>query len=142
MGLGPLEKPVAIFQDPSEQAALSHWTSRLALGGVGLLFGVLAAWLFWMVQHYLTGHGWFDLIVSLVLYELSGAAGLLALVLLIRAVFAPAWLSRILAGAIQKLGCAIALFCLAFIGAHVLFFFFGGPFLVWLGILPKGMGGK
>ncbi len=68
---------------------------RITLAVVALILGTIAGWMFWIVHTFLTGRGWFDLIVGTVLDALILALAAFSTVLLIRAVCHPAWLDRI-----------------------------------------------
>ncbi len=89
--------------------------------------------MFYIIRMTLDGDGWFDLIVGVVLREFTIAVGLLASLLLLWAIFAPDWLSRVYMAAYRKLVLALALVGLLF-GAAILFLVVG-PVLVFLGIL-------
>ena len=73
-----------------------------------------------IVNQFVDGNGWYDLIVRFVLDDLILAVGLFAIALLIWAVFAPPGLPRMLASAQHKLTWGVAVFWLL-IGAAVLF---------------------
>lgn len=104
------------------------------MGIVALVLGVMAAWMSWIVHKFLDGGGWYDLIVGLILDELILAVGLFAFVLLIRAIFAPAWLDRILVAAGHKLVWAILLVGTLFgLAAFILLFI--GPILLHFGVV-------
>ena len=107
--------------------------SRLATGVFAVVLGLLAVWMFYIIRMTLDGDGWFDLIVGLVLRELTIAVGLLASLLLLWAISAPDWVSRVYTAAYRKLVWALALVGLLF-GAAILFLVVG-PVLVFLGIL-------
>jgi hypothetical protein len=104
----------------------------MAVAAIGL--GALSAWMFWIVNTFLDGGGWFDLIVGLVLDDLILAVGLFAVVLLIWAIFTPAWLSRLLASSQKKLHRAIALIGILF-GVSLMILLLVFPVLVQLGIM-------
>lgn len=78
----------------------------MAVGAIAI--GVLSAWMFWIVHTFLDGRGWFDLIVGHILEEVIFTADAFAVLLLIWALFAPNWLTRILNAAYHKLAHTIA----------------------------------
>ncbi len=107
---------------------------RAEMGVVGIFIGLLAAWMMWIINKFLDGNTWGDLIVRLILDELALAAALFGLMLLVWALFAPAWLSRALRAARHKLQRPIALVAILF-GAATLILLFAVPGLAWLGIV-------
>jgi hypothetical protein len=107
---------------------------RAAMGVAGVFIGLLAAWMMWIVNKFLDGNTWGDLIVRLILDELTLTAALFGLMLLVWALFAPAWLSRALQASRHKLQRTIALVVILF-GAATLILLFVVPVLVWLGIV-------
>jgi hypothetical protein len=131
----PLEEADEILQDhPEPGTFLLGEASRSSIGVAALVLGLLSAWMLWIVHKFLDGGGWLDLIVGLVLDEWTLAVGLFALVLLIWAIFTPAWLSRALTAAYKKLTWAMALVGLLF-GAATLILLLVVPVLVQLGML-------
>lgn len=104
------------------------------MGVAGILIGLLAAWMTWIINKFLDGNTWGDLIVRLILDEFTYAAALFGLMLLVWALFTPAWLSRALRAARHKLQRTIALVAILF-GAATLILLFVVPLLVWLGIV-------
>jgi hypothetical protein len=106
--------------------------SRPVLGVTALALGLFAVWMAWIVHRFLDGRGWFDLIVGLILDELILTIGLFALLLLVWAMFAPAWLTRLLSTAYQKVSWVVAFVAFLF-GAGLLLVILGSALLL-LGI--------
>jgi hypothetical protein len=107
---------------------------RIALAVVALPFGLLSAWMVWIVHRFLDGKGWFDVIVGAVLNEFILAVGLFALILLVGAVFAPTWLARAFAAVTRKLVRVTTLVILLLVGVFLIVMFVQ-PVLVRLGVL-------
>jgi uncharacterized membrane protein len=81
--------------------------SRPSMGVAAVALIMLSVWMLWIDHKYAKGGGPFELIVAVVIGELTLSIGLFASVLLIWAMFAPAWLSRVLQAAHDKLAWAI-----------------------------------
>jgi hypothetical protein len=109
-------------------------SGRFALAVIALPFGLLSAWMLWVVHRFLDRKGWFDLIVAVVLDEFILAVGLFALTLLIGAIFAPSWLARAFTAVSRKLVRMTTLVVLLF-GAAFVIVMFVLPVLVRLGVL-------
>jgi hypothetical protein len=130
----PLDEPAEVLRDEYEPETLFvEGSSRPAIGMFAVVLGLLAVWMFYIIRISLDGDGWFDLIVGFVLRELIIALGLFATLLLLWAIFAPGWISRVYAAACRKLVLALAFVGLLF-GSAILFLVMG-PVLVFLGIL-------
>jgi hypothetical protein len=107
---------------------------RVGMGVVGIIFGLIAAWMAWFLNKFLNGNGWFEWIVGWVLYDLALAIGLFSLVQLIGAIFAPRWLTRAFELASHKLIWAIGGFWLL-MGAATIGLLIVVPILLWLGVV-------
>jgi hypothetical protein len=129
-----LEKPDESSQDHPVLGRPPDVSSRVALALVALPFGLLAAWMFWIVHKFLVGPGWIDRIVGAVLDEFILAVGLFTVTLLIGAMFAPAWLSRAISTAYWKLVSSITVVSVLF-GTVLLIVIIVLPILVGLGLL-------
>jgi hypothetical protein len=91
------------------------------MGCVAVLFGLLAYWMWWIVATCLDEDGWFDFLVGMVIHEVILAVGLLALVLLIWAIFASARLGRVFETACAHAAKAAAVFFALLIAPPLLF---------------------
>jgi hypothetical protein len=125
-----LEKTDQVLQDLFRL----DWVHRLRLGVVALSLAFMPAWWFWFVHKWWVRRGWLDLIVGVIFDEFFVAVGLFALVLLIWAIFTPAWLAHLLTAAYRKLLWAIVLVGLLFCSATLILFLVV-PVLLWLGIV-------
>ena len=95
--------------------------TRVGAGCLAICFGLFAVWMWWIVDNFLVGGGWFNLIVTFVLDDLILAVGLLALTFVIWALFAPAWIPRMFAAARKSVVKAIAFFFLLLLVPGLLF---------------------
>jgi hypothetical protein len=130
----PLEEIDEFARDSSEPGRFLGGSSRPSMGVAALVIGLLSGWMFWIVHNFLDRDAWLGLLAGLVLDEWVLASGLFALVLMIWAIFAPAWLSRVLVAAYHKLGLMIALVGLLFVAASLILLLVV-PALLQLGIL-------
>ncbi len=89
-------------------------TDRLTLGLAAIILGAVAAWMFWLVNRFLGGGGWYDWIVGLFLDELILALALFSVVNLVWALFRPAWMGHLLVRVYKNLGHAIVWFWIFF----------------------------
>lgn len=120
--------------DRSEPVFLIHGTrSRPAIGAIAIAILLVDKLIISIYFDFMQGNGWYELIVGAVVLELIVAVGLYGWVLLIWAVFAPAWLSRLFTAAYRKLTWALAFVCLLF-GAAILFVMVA-PILIFLGMI-------
>lgn len=128
--------------DPQDQAgpivtfdgAAFDWAGRIGIGVVSIPFGILSAWMFWMVHKFLNGHGWFDLIVGTVLDTFVLMVGLFSLTLLVGAIFGPRWLPEAFEAILNNMVLAIAGVGLL-IGSAFLIVVFVVPVLIQMGYL-------
>lgn len=94
---------------------------RIVLGVFALILGAIASWLYWVVHRFdrgPAGVGWFR-ILSLIVDEFIYAVFLFAAVLLLKAVFAPAWLDQFLQFAYHHLRQAIWIIYGLFVGGLI-----------------------
>jgi hypothetical protein len=103
--------------EPAKAAPESLAEMRAGLGCISVPIGIIAAWMFWIVNTCLDGHGVFDLVVGLLLDELIGAIALFAMANLVWAIFAPRWLERLLGSVYAHLAHAIAWFWIIVVSA-------------------------
>jgi hypothetical protein len=109
---------------------------RVRFGLAGLTSGALGVRILSIAQHFLNGNDWASWIVGFVIFDMGAAAAACSLLLLIGAVFAPTWLPRVLAAAIEKAEWARNVFFLLIV-AWLLFMVVVLPILVllkWLGV--------
>ena len=93
------------------------------MGCAAILFAVPAVWIFWMVRKCANGEGWFDFVVRLVLDELVAAIGMFVVVLLIRSVFAPPWLTAVVNWAARHTALVVFVVAGILFGSLILFIF-------------------
>jgi hypothetical protein len=130
----PPEENDELNDDQSEPQTTFGVTERIALAVVALVLGLLGAWMFWITRIFLWGGGWYDLIVGLFLDELILAVELFPLLMLIRAIFNPVWVGRVIEASSHKLVWAITgVGCL--FGAAIFIFVLVIPILFQMGIL-------
>jgi hypothetical protein len=94
---------------------------RIVLALFALILGAIASWLYWVVHRFdrgPAGAGWIR-ILSLIVDEFIYAVFLFAAVLLLKAVFAPAWLDRCLHFAYHHLQHAILIISGLFLGGLI-----------------------
>ena len=109
-------------------------SDRLGLFAVSVVMGAIAVWIFWMVRQCLDGHGWGDVIVRLLFYDLVVSILLFSVGLALYAAFLPAWLDRFLKMLSQKLHSAIAAVILL-VGVTFAFFLFVVPLLLFFKLI-------
>ncbi len=84
--------------------------ARVGFGFFACLFSLLAYWMFYIVQNFLDGNGWWDWIVGFVLHDLIVSIWLFSLGMLIIAIFDPQWIRYLFLETTKKLFWAIGIF--------------------------------
>jgi hypothetical protein len=94
----------------SEAGSLKQSAAAVVLDGprrvrfalAGFSSGILAAWILSIAQRFLNGNDWASWIIGFVIFDCGAASAMCSMLFLIGAIFAPAWVPRVLAWAIEK----------------------------------------